>query len=275
MAQALGRLLLDGGQPVVCVAGRDAGNARTAATFIGSAVEPVEFDELARRARRILIAVSDYAIAEVSDRLSASSETRGIVLHTCGALDESALGNLQNAGFSCGTIHPLQTVASPEAGVAALRGCAFAVSGDDVALEWAREIARLLDGEVLTISGENRSLYHAAAVMASNHVVALADAAQQMLASAAGVDGKTALRALAPLLRDSITNVIERGPAAALTGPIERGDAGTVRRHLQSLPPGTLRDLYCAAGKQTLDVAMRKGLRSEALTEIEMALRGK
>ena len=233
----------------------------------------MEFAELARRATRVLIAVSDCAIAEVAQRLCRSAGTGGIALHTCGAKDESELDALRAKGFACGTIHPLQTIASPEGGAASLPGCTFAISGDAAALGWARAIARLLDGGVLGVNRENRALYHAAAAMASNHLVALADAAQQMLAKAGGVDGETAMQALAPLVGTTLANVLERGPAWALTGPIERGDAETVRRHLSSMPQGTIMELYRAAAKQTLDLARRKGLNEQAAAAIDRALK--
>ncbi len=142
--------------------------------------------------------------------------------------------------------------------MAALRGAAFAVSGDGPGVEWAEQIVKLLEGQVLRIRPDARPLYHAAAVMASNYA-GLIDAAQSLLATAAGEDGDSALRALAPLVRTAVENIFERGPVAALTGPIERGDAGTVRLHLEALAsaPRHIQDLHRAAGLHTLDVARR------------------
>jgi predicted short-subunit dehydrogenase-like oxidoreductase (DUF2520 family) len=95
------------------------------------------------------------------------------------------------------------------------------------------------------------------------------------LAAAAGEDGDSALRALEPLVRTAVESVFEQGPVAALTGPIERGDAGTVRLHLEALAstPRRIQDLYRAAGLQTLDVARRKGLAAGAAERIEALLR--
>jgi len=127
---------------------------------------------------------------------------------------------------------------------------------------------------VLNIRGQARPLYHAAAVMASNHLVALIDAAQGLLSEAAGVDRETALRALAPLVRSSVSNVLNHGPGAALTGPVERGDGATVAAHLQALAATPVADLYRAAGLHTLDLARRKGLDAGAAQRIEKVLRG-
>jgi len=275
LAQAIGRLLRERGEPVVCVAGRNPVRTRLAAEFIGDEVEPVGYAELPGRASRFLIAVSDSALKDAAEALAAGVSGTGLALHTCGAKDIEELAPLRLCGFSCGTLHPLQTICSPEQGVAALRGAAFAVSGDGPGVEWAEQIVKLLEGQVLRIRPDARPLYHAAAVMASNYTAGLIDAAQSLLATAAGEDGDSALRALAPLVRTALENIFERGPVAALTGPIERGDAGTVRLHLEALAsaPRHIQDLYRAAGLHTLDVARRKGLAAGAAERMEAILR--
>ena len=135
VAQALGRLLAEHGEPVIAVVGRDPERARAAAAFIGPRAKPAAFGASAKRATRVLIAVSDSAIAEVAGRLAEDGMRRGIALHTCGALGPDALAPLAAAGVSCGALHPLQTFATPEQGLSALPGCLFAVDGDAAALE--------------------------------------------------------------------------------------------------------------------------------------------
>lgn len=272
LAQAMGRLLREAGEPVACVAGRDAGRTRLAADFIGT--EAVSLPELPCRASLILIAVSDQAIEEVAQTIAAGCAAGAVALHTSGAAGPEALASLRNAGAVCGTLHPLQTISSPEQGVAVLRGASFAVSGDPAAICQAERIVSLLDGALLRVPVEARPLYHAAAVMASNYVVGMIDAAAGMLAEASGADREAALRALAPLTRTAAANALERGPAAALTGPIERGDSSTVARHLGALAAAPrLLELYCAAGWQALDLARRKGLPDAPANEIEALLR--
>lgn len=274
LAQALGRILREQGEPVVSIAGRDAGRTRAAAEFIGG-VEPASFGSLPRHAGRFLIAVSDRALEEVARALAAGCPAGGMALHTCGAAGEEALECLRERGVACGTLHPLQTVAAPETGAAALEGAAFAISGDPAAAAWAERIAGSLGGTVLRVPASARPLYHAAAAMASNYVTALMDAAVALMAAATGADCETSRRALAPLARAAMENVIEKGAEAALTGPIERGDAGTVARHLEALAaaPVTVRELYRAAGLHTLDLARRKGLDAGAAQHIDEMLR--
>jgi predicted short-subunit dehydrogenase-like oxidoreductase (DUF2520 family) len=270
VAQALGRLLGDRGEPVVAVAGRDPARAEAAAAFIGSGVEAVRLEELSARAGRILVAVADVALPAVAETLARAGFRDGVALHTCGARGPEALAPIEHAGL----LHPLQTIASPEQGVAALPGSAFAVSGDAAAVEWARSIVALLAGTPLEIAPERLPLYHAAAVMASNYVHALTDAAVILMVSA-GLEAGTALAALAPLIRSSAENSIALGPDRALTGPIERGDEETVRRHLRALAcgPPEVGALYRAAGLQVLGIARRRGLGEAAAGRIESLLR--
>ncbi len=270
VARSLGRLLRENGAPLVCIAGRSAERAREAAAFIGPPVIAAAFSELSRAARRILICVPDAAIDSVAASLQMDG---GIALHTSGSRGPEALDALRRTSVACGAIHPLQTF--PEgAGSAALHGVSFAVSGDDAALEWAAEIAAAAGGKLLRISAGARPLYHAAAVMASNYLAAQLSAAQELM-RAAGVGSEAALQALAPLARASLENSLRLGPVAALTGPIERGDAATVAAHWKAMAPlpGTVRELYRAAGLQTLAMAQMRGLPADRAREIERMFR--
>jgi predicted short-subunit dehydrogenase-like oxidoreductase (DUF2520 family) len=275
VAQALGRLLAEHGEPVIAVVGREPERARAAAAFIGPRTKPVAFGAIPRRVTRVLIAVSDSAITEVAGRLAEDGMRRGVALHTCGALGADALAPLSAVGVSCGALHPLQTFATPEQGLSALPRCLFAIDGDAAAIDWAERIAQLLSGETLRIPPESRPLYHAAAVMASNYVVALLDAAA-MLMDAAGVSREKALRALAPLVEASARNALSIGPIAALTGPIQRGDLLTLAGHMRALAraPETVRELYRWAGLHALDVAVQRGLPPESARPVEKLLRG-
>jgi predicted short-subunit dehydrogenase-like oxidoreductase (DUF2520 family) len=270
VAQALGRLLHTRGEPVALVASRSIDHARTAAAFIGTDVAAVSYSDLARRARRILIAVPDSALESVAMTLTLES---GIVLHTCGSRGPEALEALSQRGVFRGAIHPLQTVSDPESGATALDGAAFAISGDAPAVAWAERIAQAANGRILRIASEYRPLYHAAAVMASNYITALLSAAQSLLI-ASEVDPQEALLALGPLAKTSLDNALRQGPVAALTGPIERGDVSTIAAHLSALRsiPRPIASLYRAAGLQTLELARTKGLCAERAAATERLL---
>lgn len=274
IAQALGRLLADRGEPIAAIAGRNPERALAAAQFIGPA-SAVSIGELPNHAAHIIVAVPDAAIEHVACTLADSGMRDGIVLHTSGASGIEPLQPLIAQGVSCGTLHPLQTVAKPAQGVSALPGSAFALSGQPAARQWALELVTLLDGQVLPIPDGARPLYHAAAVMAGNYVITLLDAAASLLAEA-GVKRSDALRALAPLARTSLANAVNEGPVETLTGPIERGDAATVAAHLSAMAakPGleSIEHLYRAAGLHTLDLAARGGLTSQPAAQIAAML---
>jgi predicted short-subunit dehydrogenase-like oxidoreductase (DUF2520 family) len=274
LAQALGRALTGRGVPIPWIAGRDPGRTVRAARFIGPEVEPVSFESLARHAGRVLIVVSDRAIGEVAGALAAAAQTPAVALHCAGGVDVSVLEPLQARGSACGSFHPLQSICDPAQGAAALPGSAFTIAGDPRAAEWAHCLSTLLDGVPLHVPPDARPRYHAAAVFASNYAAALLDGAQALLADAAGIEPAVARRALAPLVRASVDNILERGPEAALTGPIARGDAATIAIHLVALAGNPLQDLYRAVGRHTLTLARRKGLASEAAAAIELLLEG-
>lgn len=263
VGQALGRALTKAGQPVSFLASRTPEQAQRAAAFIAGGVRPVCYEELAGN---VLLCVSDDALEEVAGRLTGDVL---IALHTSGARGPEALAPLLSREVACGSLHPLQTFPTPEAGVQGLPGSTFAIAGDDVAAEWARRLVLLLDGKTIAIAPGRHALYHAAAVMASNYVVALLGAAETLM-ELAGVPRQDGLPALAPLVRAAVDNTIALGPAAALTGPVQRGDARTVASHLDALesaPPEVLK-LYRAAARQTLVLARERGLAEEHASAI-------
>jgi len=113
-------------------------------------------------------------------------------------------------------------------GAAALRGAWFAVAGEPIALE----VVEALDGHAVEVPDDRRAAYHAAAVIASNHLVALLGQVERLAA-----DLDLPLEAFLALVRGTVDNVAASGAAAALTGPVARGDWATLRRHLAALAP--------------------------------------
>jgi predicted short-subunit dehydrogenase-like oxidoreductase (DUF2520 family) len=272
MARALGALMVRRGVGVCAVAGRCGRSAEEAARFIGTA-RAVTLGELPVHARRIVIAVTDGAIPEVAAELAAAGLSGGIVLHTSGAMGPEALDLLRNAGNAVGVLHPLQTVPSAERGVEALPGATFAFAGDTDATAWAAELTERVGGRPLRVDAERWHHYHAGAVMACNYQMTLVDAALELMETA-GIGRDAALDALGPILRQTTENVLKLGPEYALTGPIRRGDVGTIRRHLaavENASPETKR-LYVAASLRTIAVAERAGLEKSAAREVAKVL---
>jgi pantoate--beta-alanine ligase len=169
----------------------------------------------------LVIATPDGVIAEVAAAVRPVPTT--VVAHLAGALGLDVLAPHERRA----SVHPLVSLAG-EAAASRLRGAWFAVAGDPV----ARDVVAALDGHAVEVPDDQRATYHAAACVASNHLVALLGQAER-IAAAAGVP----LEAYLDLVRGTVENVAALGPAAALTGPVARGDWATVDAHLAALDP--------------------------------------
>ena len=221
----------------------------------------------------VLLAVRDDSLRPLVSELARSGLIRRgqVFLHLSGALPAAVLKPLAERGAHAGGMHPLMTVsADPYRAPEHFRGATFALEGDAAAVRAARAIARRLGGVPVVIASRGRARYHAGAVFASNYVVVVLEAAEQLLADA-GLSRPVARRALLPLALASLENVWENGPSEALTGPIRRGDAGTVRLHRGALKQPA-RELYLAIGRAALDLAARAGLSKTDARRVRTAL---
>lgn len=215
----------------------------------------------------IVIAVPDGAIREVADRIAALPVPGSIpVLHTSGSRSTDVLGALAVRGHPVGSAHPLAAIADPVSGAERLRGVAWGIEGTGSARALAETVVQACGGRMLSIAPGGKPLYHAAAVFASNYAVALLAVAERLM-DAAGVPGGEARTALAGLARGAVENVALSGPAAALTGPVVRGDVETVALHLERLSEAE-RPLYCSLGREALRLARQTGLDSAAAARL-------
>jgi predicted short-subunit dehydrogenase-like oxidoreductase (DUF2520 family) len=218
-----------------------------------------------------VIAVPDAAVAGVAAALAASRAREGSVgLHLSGALGLDVLAPIRDAGWRTGALHPLVAIPLGEAGAAALRDAWWGVEASGDARECVDRILRRLGGRVLTVGSGAKPSYHAAAVLASNYVVTLLGVAERLMAEA-GADPESARSALTALARGAVASVEEAGPAAALTGPISRGDSETVRLHIQRLS-GQDRRLYSALAAAALELARTRRPDADGYVEIARIL---
>ncbi len=235
VGRALGRRLRELGWKIGAGVTRSDASARKAVRFIGAGKACAGLTRQILVSRVILIATPDDHIAVVARGLAriAEEELRGrVVLHTSGAMDSSALDSVRHRGAKIGSIHPLQSFSG--VAVPSLEGKVFAIEGDTQAVRMARRIARALGGSPVHIAGSKKLLYHAAAAMAAGHVLAVEEAAAQLLISL-GMKRGEAVRALLPLTRQVLENFERLGPRAAWTGPLSRGDYKVVRAHSNAL----------------------------------------
>jgi predicted short-subunit dehydrogenase-like oxidoreductase (DUF2520 family) len=184
------------------------------------------------------------------------------------------LSPLAQAGWRTGAMHPLVSISEARQGAERLRGAYFCVEGDVRALRLALSLVQNLEGQSFAINKTDKALYHAAAVMASGHVVALFDIALKMLARC-GLTERKAQAVLLPLLESIAENLKGRDPAHSLTGTFARADTATMRRHLEALRSVEMSDaleVYKLLGRRSIGLAGEIGVDAEALKNIERAL---
>lgn len=225
------------------------------------------------RARVVLVAVRDAQLDDALRELLAAELAPGtVVLHASGSAEPEMLAAAREAGHPAGTFHPLVPLADPARAVEALAGAYVGIDGDEEARAVARALAERLGAQVVEIPAGGKAGYHAAAVIASNFPVVLLRTAERVLAEA-GVAGDSAAGAARSLLRQAVRNIESGDAARALTGPIVRGDAVTVRKHVLALAsdPEALA-VYRALSLAALELASESGTPAEQLAEVRAAL---
>jgi len=259
---ALAFRLAQAGYPIVAVMSRTRASAeRLVATLGESGTRSRVYDapqSVADDAEVVFVTTPDDAIGTVvaSVRWHAGQS----VVHCSGADSLGPLEPARRAGASVGGFHPLQTFASVQQAIENLPGSTFALEAEEPLLGTLAGFARSLEGRVVRLGPGDKVLYHAAAVIACNYAVTLMNMATDLWAHF-GVSKKDAIDGLMPLLRGTLNNLANVGLPNALTGPIARGDIGTIRKHLEALEaraPGLL-PAYRAMGLQTIPVALGKG----------------
>jgi predicted short-subunit dehydrogenase-like oxidoreductase (DUF2520 family) len=225
---ALALALVASGHDIVAVAGRaaDAASVQRAAQRFAVPTRAVEV--AAPGADLVVVATPDGVIADVAARLAPTLDAGTLVVHLSGALGLDALDAISatRPDVEVGALHPLQTFPSGTLGAAHLDGAWAAVAGPPSVAELATDVGL----RPFAVADDRRATYHAAACIASNHLVALLGQVERVAAAAA-----VPFEAFEPLVRTTIANVFAIGPAAALTGPVARGDLDTVQRHLRAL----------------------------------------
>jgi predicted short-subunit dehydrogenase-like oxidoreductase (DUF2520 family) len=220
----------------------------------------------------VIIAVPDDAITTAASQVAKVGKVGAghVVLHTSGLRGSDALAPLASSGASLGSLHPLQTFADAQGDPDALKGTPAVLEGAPAAIHAARQFAAALGmAPIIEMSPAGKALYHAAAVFSSNYVVALAAVAERLAREAGAGDASSHL--FSALLANTVRNLSQDDPATALTGPIRRGDVGTVEAHLRALS-GADRALYVALGREALRLARAGGLEESEARRMEQVL---
>jgi predicted short-subunit dehydrogenase-like oxidoreductase (DUF2520 family) len=224
-----------------------------------------------------MITTPDRAIVTaVRDVAGAGLLRRGdIVFHCSGSLPSGELGAAVGLGTHVASVHPLKSFAEPAESVRTFVGTPCAAEGDRAALQVLVPAFERIGGRVSEIDPRFKTIYHAASVIVCNYLAALLETGLRCYEKAA-LDRATATRIIEPIVRETLENVLELGPARALTGPIARGDDAVVASHLNALEAwdGRVASIYRELGLIALDLARERGeADSGALDRMEALLR--
>jgi predicted short-subunit dehydrogenase-like oxidoreductase (DUF2520 family) len=247
------------GHPVVAAAGEsDASRARAAALLPGVPLQKPT--RVSKAADLLLLTVPDDMLSNVVTMLAASGAIRPgqYVAHTSGRHGLAVLQPAADVGAHVLALHPAMTFTGTALDLPRLEGCAFGVTAETPpAVAMATELVGMLDGNLVWVPEEKRTLYHAGLAHGANHLVTLVTQAMELLRESGAADPAATLR---PLLTAALDNALTMGDAA-LTGPIVRGDVETVRAHLLHIErtrPDTV-PTYVALARATANTAVLDG----------------
>jgi predicted short-subunit dehydrogenase-like oxidoreductase (DUF2520 family) len=218
----------------------------------------------------VFITTPDTEILAAARSLAGKVMGAPKVFHTSGSQPSSIMEPLRADGCSIGSIHPLVSISSPELGPERFPGAFFCVEGDPAAVEVGRRIVADLGGRSFTIGTQSKTLYHAAAVTACGHLVALFDAAIEMMTKC-GLSHSESKEILLPLLVSTVRNLETQDTAAALTGTFARADSDTFTRHITALNEHSseeLLEIYLLLGQRSLELAARQGVSPERIEKL-------
>ncbi len=275
---AVGRALLEAGHALGAIASRTAERAAERCALLGAG-RPWTLDALADADRPLdadgpallLVAVPDRHLAVTADALARRRwPDASVALHLSGSAPVDVLATLRAQGCAVGGLHPLKSFVDPP-DARPLADIVCAVEGDEPAAVVAETLAADAGGRPFRIAPGGRAAWHAGAAHACNHLVALVDQALDLL-ERAGLDRDAGRTALLPLLSGTVENLRRHPPGGALTGPVVRGDADVVARHLEALASAApdVDRAYRALARRALRLAREhRGLPGELADRIE------
>ncbi|HLA94810.1 MAG TPA: Rossmann-like and DUF2520 domain-containing protein [Pyrinomonadaceae bacterium] len=207
----------------------------------------------------LIIASGDPEIAVIAEKIAGFDKRPVVAFHTSGSLSSDILSPLRDKGVYSGSIHPLVSISDPVIGAERFSGSYFCIEGDKDALAVAELMVEQLGGRSFSIETADKPLYHASAVTACGHLVALIDVATEML-SKCGMSNAQAKTVLMPLIESTLANLKIQDAKDALTGTFARGDIDAFKRHLAAFE-GRIsdedREIYLLLGQRSIEIAMR------------------
>ena len=263
---ALAVRLKDKEYPIVAVSSRSYTSAQGLSQAVPGCQPYPDSQAVAEAAALVFITTPDGAIPQVAAQVRWRPGQS--VVHCSGADSLDVLEPARQAGAQVGGFHPLQTFASVAHAIENLPGSTFALEGEGPVLDTLKDMATALGGRWVVLKAGDKVLYHAAAVIASNYTVTLMKLATDLWQTF-DVPTREATQALMPLLRGTVNNIEKVGLPHCLTGPVARGDLGTIAKHLAALETAAPSVLaaYRELGLHTLPIALGKGRIDEQRAE--------
>lgn len=229
--------------------------AKEAADFTSSK-QYSNMENLVEDSEMIFVTVNDDSISSVWEKLKGLPIKEKFVCHCSGSLTSAIFSGINQCNAYGYSIHPLFAVSDKLTSYQKLKQAIFTIEGEQSNIHIITEFIRQLGNDVVQIQAQDKVVYHAAAVFASNLVTGLVDISIQMMMDC-GFSQSEALRALAPLLSGNMNQVIKVGTEAALTGPVERNDIQTVGKHINALTEEQ-KEIYKALSMHLISIARSK-----------------
>jgi predicted short-subunit dehydrogenase-like oxidoreductase (DUF2520 family) len=266
IGSALALTLHSRGYPVVAVSSRYHASARKLAQAISGCSAVTDNQEVADIAEFVFITTPDDVIASVASQTKWHQGQ--YVVHCSGADTTDILEPARKGGAYVGVFHPLQTFAGAREALENMPGSTFTLEAEEPLLGILQDMASALGGHCINLKAGDKAAYHAAAVIACNYLVTLVKIATDLWQTF-GIPREKATRSLLPLIRGTVHNIETIGIPQCLTGPIARGDSGTIKKHLEALEkvsPDML-TTYKELGLMTIPIALAKGRINEQQAE--------
>lgn len=254
---------------ILGIANRSLDSSNNAVTFIGAGISTCI--ENLPPADITFITTSDDQIQECSKKLGFSPNLKenSIVLHCSGTLSSKVLSFTKEKSCFIASAHPMRSFAEPEISVKSYQGTYCAIEGDKEAIEIVRNLFQSIGSVCYLLNENNKEIYHAAGVFASNYLVTLCHEALSCLKDA-GVDESSAMKVVLSLMKGTLNNLENTLlPEKSLTGPIKRGDTQTIKKHLISLRNPLSKKIYKELGLSTLKLS---NLPRQKTRELELLL---
>lgn len=253
---SLGKYFIENNIKVSGYYNRNHEMAKEAAIFTGTTFfEKIE--DVVENSSVIFISTTDSAILEIWDMLKQYNITGKIICHGSGSISSEIFSNINEFGAYGYSIHPMLAISSKYDSYKLLKNAFITIEGDRKYKYSLYNLFKNIGNEVAFISSKDKVKYHLSAVMASNLIVAQINKSVQLL-SECGFNEEKALKALMPLIENNIRNISEKGVEQSLTGPIERGDLSTIKKHVDCFEDENDLELYRLLSLGALEIAQEK-----------------